>query len=40
VTEISHAAPDEAFNVFLRVCRSGQPVTDEDIAAARKWMLG
>lgn len=40
VTEISNATADEAFDVFLRICRTGQPVTDDDIAAARRWMTG
>jgi hypothetical protein len=40
VTEISDATADEAFDVFLRVCRTGQPVTDEDISAAHRWMTG
>lgn len=40
VTEISDATPEQAFDIFLRVCRTGQPVTDEDISAARRWMAG
>jgi Uncharacterized conserved protein len=40
ITEISYATPEEAFDVFLRVCRTGQPVTDEDIEAAKRWMFG
>lgn len=40
VTEISDATPEEAFDVFLRICRTGQPVTDEDISAAHRWMTG
>lgn len=38
VSELSHATADEAFEVFLRVCRTGQPITDEDVAAARAWI--
>lgn len=38
VSELSHATADEAFEVFLRVCRTGQPITDEDVAAARGWI--
>lgn len=40
VTEISNATAEEAFDVFLRVCRTGQPVTDEDISKAYRWMTG
>jgi hypothetical protein len=40
VTEISDATPEEAFDVYLRVCRTGQPITDDDIAAAHRWMTG
>lgn len=40
VTEISDATAEQAFDVFLRICRTGQPVTDEDISAARRWMTG
>lgn len=40
VTEISYASKEEAFDIFLRVCRTGQPITDEDFATAKSWMLG
>lgn len=39
VTEISNATPEQALDVFLRVCRTGQPITDEDIERAKKWMF-
>lgn len=40
VTEISHASKEEAFDIFMRVCRTGQPMSDEDFDAARRWMAG
>jgi Uncharacterized conserved protein len=39
VTELSDATPEEALHAFLRICRNGQRITDEDIEAARRWML-
>lgn len=38
VTEILDATADEAFDIFLRICKTGQPITDADLAAARAWM--
>lgn len=39
VTEIRDASPEEALDIFVRVCRTGQPMTDADFEAARTWML-
>jgi hypothetical protein len=38
VAEIMDATAEEAFEVFLRICRTGQPITDEDVEVARKWI--
>jgi hypothetical protein len=38
VAEIMNATAEEAFDVFLRICRTGQPITEEDIDAARSWL--
>lgn len=37
VAEIVDATAEEAFDAFLRICRTGQPISDKDIEAARLW---
>lgn len=39
VAEIMNASADEAFDVFLRICRTGQPISDEDVEAAQRWIM-
>jgi hypothetical protein len=30
VTEILDATAEEAFDIFMRICKTGQPMTDHD----------
>ncbi len=39
VAEIQDATAEEAYEVFLRICKTGQPITDADLEAARAWMV-
>lgn len=39
VAEISDATAEEAWDAYMRICRTGQPITDEDMEIARKWMM-
>lgn len=38
VTEISYATAEEAFDIFLRICRTGQPISQEDLERAQAWI--
>ena len=39
IAEISNATADEAWNAYMRICRTGQPISDDDMDIARAWML-
>jgi hypothetical protein len=39
VAEICDATVEEAFEAFLRICKTGVAISDKDIEAARKWMV-
>jgi hypothetical protein len=39
VTEILDATAEEVFDIFMRICKTGQPMTDHDFEAARAWMI-
>jgi hypothetical protein len=39
VAEICDATAEEAFDVFLRICKTGVAISDEDVEEARKWMI-
>ena len=37
-TTISDASPQEAKNAFLKICRTGVPITQDDFDAALSWL--
>jgi hypothetical protein len=39
VTEIRDATAEEAFDIFMRICKTGQPMTNLDFEAAWAWMM-
>lgn len=39
-TVIEDATPEEALNAFLRICKVGVPMSEEDFKRATNWKLG
>ncbi len=37
VTSMSNASPEEAMTAFLRICKAGQPISEDDYQKALEW---